>query len=71
MTPEVIPEGSVRHGREPFTVQELEIKARTQAFVLLQHYGCAVTQPQLLELLWDTGISISAGQLSNLLTRGA
>lgn len=37
---------------------------------MLQHYGCAVTQPQLLELLWDAGISISAGELSNLLTKG-
>ena len=34
---------------------------------MLQHYGCAVTQPQLL---WDAGISISAGELSNLLTKG-
>ncbi len=103
ITPEAIPEGSVRHGRESFTVQELEVKAKTvrywleqwltpegktisgrppdnlnghhfgpqlQAFALLQHYGCAVTQPQLLELLWDAGISISSGQLSNLLTKG-
>ena len=103
LSPEAIPEGSVRHGREPFTVQELEITAKSvrywleqwltpegktvsgrppdslhghhfgsqlQAFVLLQHYGCAVTQPQLLELLWDAGISISAGELSNLLTKG-
>ena len=103
ITPEDIPEGSVRHGRESFTVQELEIKAKAvrywleqwltpegktisgrppdnlhghhfgpqlQAFVLLQHYGCAVPQPQLLELLWDAGIAISAGQLSNLLTKG-
>ena len=103
ITPEAIPEGSVRHGRESFTVQELEVKAKTvrywleqwltpegktisgrppdilnghhfgpqlQAFALLQHYGCAVTQPQLLELFWGAGISISAGQLSNLLTKG-
>ena len=103
LPPEDIPEGSVRHGRESFTVQELEIKAKTvrywleqwltpdgktisgrppdslhghhfgsqlQAFILQQHYGCAVTQPQLLELLWDVGISISAGELSNLLTKG-
>ena len=101
--PEDIPEGSVRHGRESFTVQELEIKAKSvrywleqwltpegktisgrppdslhghhfgpqlQGFALLQHYGCAVTQPQLLELLWDAGVSISAGELSNLLTKG-
>ena len=78
LSPEDIPEGSVRHGQDSFTVQELEIKAKTvrywleqwltpegktisgrppeclqghhfgpqlQAFVLLQHYGCAVTQP--------------------------
>ena len=103
ITPEAIPEGSVRHGRESFTVQELEVKAKAvrywleqwltpegktvsgrppdnlnghhfgpqlQAFVILQHYGCAVPQPQLLELLWDAGISISAGELSNLLTKG-
>ena len=102
LSPDEIPEGSVRHGRESFTVQELEIKAKSirywleqwltpegktisgrppdslhghhfgpqlQAFVLLQHYGCAVTQPQLVELLWDAGVSISAGELSNLLTK--
>ncbi|WP_145912451.1 transposase [Endozoicomonas montiporae] len=103
LSPDDIPEGSVRHGRESFTVQEFEIKAKSvrywleqwltpegktisgrppdslhghhfgsqlQAFILLQHYGCAVTQPQLLELLWDAGVSISAGELSNLLTKG-
>ncbi|MGI9281601.1 MAG: hypothetical protein ACR2PX_18495, partial [Endozoicomonas sp.] len=95
VTPDGIPEGSVRHGRESFTVQELEIKARSvrywleqwltpegktisgrppdslsgqhfgpqlQAFVILQYHGCGVTQPQLLELLWDAGVSISAGE---------
>ena len=102
LSPDEIHEGSVRHGRESFTVQELEIKAKSvcfwleqwltpegktvsgcspdnlhghhsgsqlQAFVLFQHYGCAVTQPQLLGLLWDAGGSISAGELSNLLTK--
>lgn len=102
ISPDTIPEGSVRHGRESYIVQELEFKAKTvrylleqwltpegqtisgrapdnlhghhfgpqlQAFVLMQHHGCAVTQPQLLELLWDAGVSISAGQLSNLLTK--
>lgn len=103
IAPEDIPEGSVRHGREPYTVQEMEVKVKTirywleqwltpegktisgkppanlhghhygpllQAYALVQHHGCAVTQPQLLELLWDAGVSISAGQLSNLLTKG-
>lgn len=103
IAPEDIPEGSVRHGRESYTIQEMEIKVKTvrywleqwltpegktisgkppanlhghhygaqlQAYALMQHHGCAVTQPQLLELLWDIGVSISAGQLSNLLTKG-
>ncbi len=41
-----------------------------QAYILHQHFGCAVTQPQLLEWLWDIGLSISAGELSNLITKG-
>ena len=41
-----------------------------QAYILHQHFGCAVTQPQLLEWLWDIGLSISAGELSNLITTG-
>ena len=41
----------------------------TAALRLCRH-STPVTQPQLLELLWDAGISISAGQLSNLLTKG-
>ena len=36
MTPEDIPEGSVRHGRESFTVQELEIKAKSVRYWLEQ-----------------------------------
>ncbi len=98
-----IPEGSIRQGREPFYVQELEIHAKSicywlekwrtpegniirgvpsaalnghhfgpkiQAFILHQYFACGVTQPQLLEFLWDIGVSISAGELSNLITKG-
>jgi len=38
------------------------------AFILSQHYQAMVTQPVLLELLWDYGIVISAGQLHSILT---
>ncbi len=41
-----------------------------QAYVLHQYHGCSVTQPELLDWLWDIGISISSGQLSQLLTKG-
>ena len=41
-----------------------------QAYILHQYYGCGVTQPRLLEWLWDIGLSISPGELSNLITKG-
>ncbi len=42
--------------------------AHLVAFILSQHYQALVTQPVLLEQLWDYGIDISAGQLHNILT---
>ncbi|USE36167.1 hypothetical protein [Endozoicomonas sp. SCSIO W0465] len=33
-------------------------------------FACGVTQSQLLEFLWDIGVSISSGELSNLITKG-
>lgn len=42
--------------------------AQLVAFILSQHYQALVTQPVLLEQLWDYGITISAGQLHCLLT---
>jgi hypothetical protein len=38
------------------------------AHILSQHYQAHVTQPVLLEHLWDLGIDISAGQLQRILT---
>ncbi|MDP2647288.1 MAG: transposase [Desulfobacterales bacterium] len=37
-------------------------------FILYQHFHCHVTQPLLLEQLWEMGIDISAGQLNNFIT---
>ena len=42
--------------------------AKLVAFILSQHYQAMVTQPVLLEQLWDHGIVISLGQLHCLLT---
>jgi len=39
-------------------------------FLLSQHYQCRVTMPLLRQQLRDVGILISAGQISNLLTKG-
>jgi Transposase IS66 family len=42
--------------------------AQLVAFILSQHYQALVTQPVLLEQLWDYGIAISSGQLHGILT---
>ena len=42
--------------------------AKLVAFILSQHYQAMVTQPVLLEQLWDYGIDISSGQLHGILT---
>src|SRR3954469_5140633 len=39
-------------------------------YLLSQHYQCRVTMPLLHQQLQDLGILISAGQISNLLTKG-
>jgi hypothetical protein len=43
--------------------------AKLVAFILSQHYQAMVTQPVLLEQLWDYGIVISSGQLHGILTK--
>lgn len=42
--------------------------AKLVAFILSQHYQALVTQPVLLEQLWDYGVDISSGQLHGILT---
>jgi hypothetical protein len=39
-------------------------------YLLSQHYQCRVTMPLLRQQLEDFGLSISTGQISNLLTKG-
>jgi Transposase IS66 family len=38
------------------------------AYILYQYHQCHVTQPLLLEQLWELDVDISVGQLSNILT---
>lgn len=64
------PEGKTISGKPPANLHGHHFGPQLQAYALVQHHGCAVTQPQLLELLWDAGVSISAGQPSSLLTKG-
>lgn len=41
-----------------------------QSFILYQYYHCHVTQPLILEQLWEVGIDISAGQVNRIIVEG-
>jgi hypothetical protein len=44
--------------------------ASLRGFILYQYYHCHVTQPLLLEQLWELGVDISAGQVNRIITQG-
>jgi len=44
--------------------------ATLHRFVLYQYHHCHVTQPLILEQLWELGIDISAGQVNRIITEG-
>lgn len=52
------------------TGYEGEFGPGVKTMVIVYYYGCNMTEPKILELLHNGGISISAGQLSNLLIKG-
>jgi hypothetical protein len=55
----------------PDEVQELgHFDASLQRFILYQYHHCHVTQPLLLEQLWELGVDISAGQVNRIITEG-
>ena len=64
------PEGETFMGKLPNGVSVGHFGTMLIRFILYQHYHCHVTQPLLLEQLWDLGVEISAGQLSRLITEG-
>ena len=63
------PDGSYISGRPPENIQGSHFGPEFRGYILHQHHACAVTEPMLLESLWDMGASISSGGLSNLLTK--
>ena len=62
------PDGRYIVGQLPESVQDGHFGPTLVGFILYQYYHGHVTQPLLLEQLWEYGIDISAGQLSCLLT---
>lgn len=66
----VTPGGKTITAKPPADLHGHHYGPMLQAYVLHQHHGCSVTQPELLDWLWDVGVSMSAGELSLLLTQG-
>ena len=54
-------------GRLPSEIQG-HFSPTLKSYILYQYYHCHVTQPLLLEQLWEWGVEISSGQLNRILT---
>ena len=63
------PEEKTITARPPANLHGHHYGPMLKAYILHQHHGCSVSQPELLDWLWDVGISMSAGELSSLLTK--
>lgn len=66
----VAPDGTSHTGKPPEYLQGSHFGPELVGFVLYQYHHGRVTQPLLLEQLWEIGVDISAGQLNNLITEG-
>jgi hypothetical protein len=61
------PDGRNIVGKLPSHVQG-HYNPQLKSYILYQYFHCHVTQPLLLEQLWEWGVDISAGQLNRILT---
>lgn len=61
------PEGGYISGQLPEYLNGGHFGSVLIRFILYQYHHCHVTQPLLLEQLYELGIDISKGQLSNIL----
>lgn len=64
------PDGGYVSGKLPGHLKGKHFGPTLIKFILYQYYQCHVTQPLLLEQLYEFGVDISSGQLSNLLIEG-
>ena len=60
------PDGSYLVGQLPPEVKG-HFSSTLKSYILYQYYHCHVTQPLLLEQLWEWGVDISSGQLNRIL----
>ncbi len=64
------PNGTYHYAKLPDHLQGTDFGSTLKSYIIYQYHHCHVTQPLLLEQLWEFGISISSGQLSRILTEG-
>jgi len=64
------PSGEYVVGQLPEDVSGRHFGSTLTAFILYQYYGCHVTQPLIKEQLHEMGISISTGQINNIIVNG-
>ncbi len=63
-------DGKYHYAKLPKYLQATDFGPGLRRYILYQYHQCHVTQPLLLEQLHEWRISISSGQLSNILTKG-
>ena len=61
------PDGTYIVGKLPPEVQG-HFSPELRSYILYQYHHCHVTQPLLLEQLWEWNVDISSGQLNRILT---
>ena len=64
------PEGGYEVGKLPHGVAIGHFGIPLVGYILYQYYHAHVTQPLILETLWELGIDISAGQVNRIITEG-
>ena len=64
------PEGATIVGKLPVGVSVDHFGVTLVSFILYQYYHGHVTQPLILEQLWDVEVDISSGQLNRIITEG-
>lgn len=66
----VTPEGERITAKLPDGVAVAHLGTTLVSYILYQYYQAHVTQPLILEHLWEVKVDISAGQVSRLITEG-
>ncbi len=64
------PEGECLIAQPPEAVKGQHFGPVLRSYILYQYYSAHITQPVLLEQLWEWGVDISSGQIDRILSEG-